>query len=326
MGAGQKGKTIRDDAKDCTGEVVKSFASEKMKATESPYREIEVIPTGYANLDKILGLGGIPLRKITEISGQNSVGKSTLALTIVAEAQKLQIPCLWVDVEFSFEEMYATSLGVDCTQLDLIQEEFAESALDQTEEWIRENSKGLVIIDAIGGLSSRAEAEKSAEGRTIGGQAKLVAVFCRKIVPQLAINNIGLIALNHEFTDLMTGRLMTSGGAKLGYHKSIWIRLKKGKNKLMRGEQQVGNMVEAQIWKNKLAATMMQECTLQMEYGKGFSKQADLMEEAIDRGVLEKRGQFYYLQGERVARGDNGLREKFKDNFFAEKIKELLTN
>lgn len=284
------------------------------RANKSPYRDVQVIPTGYGNLDKVLGCGGVPLRKITEISGQWGVGKSTLALSIVEQAQREKRDCLWADVEYSFEEAYAAHLGVDCSQLDLIQERFAETVLDEIEAWIDEHKNALVVLDSIGGLLPRAEAEKGAEGKVIGGQAKLIATFCRKVVPMLAINNVGLIVLNHEFTDLMSGKLMTSGGAKLSYHKSIWLRLKKANKRVMKGEDQVGDIIIAEIRKNKLAGTLKQETELTMIYGEGFLKGADLLQDALDKGTITKQGQFFYLNGEKIARGTAQLREWFKEN------------
>ena len=295
-----------------------------MKASEATYTKFDVIPTGYASLDKILGVGGIPTKKITEISGAFSVGKSTLGLSLIASAQKEGMDTLWVDCEFSYDGAYASILGVDNTKLDLVAERFAEGNLDATEEWIQAHKNGLVVLDSIGGLLPRAEAEKSSEGKVIGGQAKLLATFCRKVVPLLAINNVALIVLNHEFTDLMSGKLMTSGGAKLGYHKSIWIRLRKLQKRVMQGENQIGDVVEAEIRKNKIAATMKQSTELTMIFGEGFAKGADLMQESLDKGVITKKGNTFYLGEEKLVTGLPKLRELFKDEAFKEKIHDLL--
>ncbi len=295
-----------------------------MKASEATYTSYDVVPTGYASLDKILGTGGIPTKKLTEISGAFSVGKSTLALTIIGQAQSLKMDTLWVDCEFSYDPAYASVLGVDNTKLDLVAERFAESNLDATEEWIQSHKNGLVVLDSIGGLLPRAEAEKGADGKVIGGQAKLIATFCRKVVPLLAINNIALIVLNHEFTDLMTGKLMTSGGAKLGYHKSVWLRLRKVQKRVMQGENQIGDVIEAEIRKNKLGATLKQSTELTLIYGEGFAKGADLMQEALDKGVIEKRGNTFFLGEEKLVTGMPKLRELFKDEDFSKKVKELV--
>lgn len=265
-----------------------------MKATESPYKTIEWLTTGFSSLDKILG-GGIPTRKITEISGVFSVGKSTLALQIVAQAQKIGQECLWCDSEFSFTEDYATKLGVDCNLLDLIQGRYAEENLDQIEEWAENHKDALIVLDSIGGLLPRSEAEKSADGKVIGGQAKLIATFCRKIVPILAINNTSLVVLNHQFTDLMSGKLKTSGGEKLSYAKSIWLMLRAANKRIMQGETQIGLIIEAEIRKNKMAPTYKQSAELSMVFGEGFSAEADLLQEMLDSGKVKKMGNTYFI-------------------------------
>lgn len=282
-----------------------------MKASESPYKDIQWIPTGFRALDKILG-GGIPSRKIAEISGVFSVGKSTLALQIVAQAQKLDKDVLWCDSEFSFGEEYATSLGVNCELLDLIQGRYAEENLDQIEEWATDHKNGLIVLDSIGGLLPRQEAEKSAEGKTIGGQAKLIATFCRKVVPILAINNNALVVLNHQFTDLMSGKLKTSGGAKLEYAKSIWLMLRKVNKRIMQGDQQVGDIIEAEIRKNKLAPTNKQKCELTLIYGSGFSAEADLLQEMLDSGEVTKKGNTFFRGATKLGVGLAKAREALK--------------
>lgn len=294
------------------------------KASEATYTKYSIVPTGYSSLDKILGTGGIPTKKITEISGAFSVGKSTLALSIIASAQKEKMDTLWVDCEFSYDPEYASVLGIDNTKLDLVAERFAEANLDACEVWIEAHKNSLVVLDSIGGLLPRAEAEKNAEGKVIGGQAKLIATFCRKVVPLLAINNIALIVLNHEFTDLMSGKLMTSGGQKLGYHKSLWIRMRKVQKRVMQGENQIGDVIEVEIRKNKLAGTLKQSTELTLIYGEGFAKGADLMQEALDKNVIEKRGNTFYLGEEKLCTGLPKLREMFKDELFAAKIKSLM--
>ena len=289
-------------------------------ASESSYSKIDWITTGISSLDKILG-GGIPTKRITELSGPFSVGKTTLALTVIGNAQKQGLKTLWIDQEWAWESSYAEVLGVDPSKLLLIQERYAELALDQLEEFAENNKNAVIVLDAVGALLPRQEAEKSNEGKTIGGQAGLVAKFLRKIVPLLAINNHALLLCNHQFIDLMTSRLKTSGGAKLEYHKSIWLSLRKANKKIMNGENQVGLVVEAEIKKNKLTATQGQKCELQMIFGEGFSKEADLLQDALDSGLITKQGQFYFFRGEKVARGLNALREKFKDENFREQLK-----
>lgn len=294
-----------------------------MKANESPYRKIEWLKTGFPNLDLILG-GGIPSRKITEISGVFSVGKSTLALHCVAEAQRCKMDALWCDSEFSFDEAYAESLGVDCAKLDLIQGRYAEENLDGIEEWADKHKDALIVLDSIGGLLPRAEMEKDASGKVIGSQAKLISTFCRKITPILAINNTGLIVCNHQFTDLMSGKLKTSGGEKLAYAKSIWLMLRAANKRIMEGENQVGQVIEAEIRKNKVASTMRQKCELEMIFGKGFDHKADLVQKATEAGVLTKQGRSFFLNGEKVAGSLKELREVSQTESFSAKLSTAL--
>lgn len=293
------------------------------KASESPYRDIDVIPTGFSKLDKLIGIGGIPHRKLTEITGKTSVGKSTLSYLIIAQAQKQGKDCLYADTEFSWDEAYGTSLGVDITKLDLSQEEYAEQTLQEIEEWARQHTNSLIVLDSIGGLLSRDEAEKKAGEKVIGGQARLVAAFSRKIVPILAHNNVALIVLNHLFLDIMTGTLNPSGGWKLAYHKSLEIRLSKSKNVIRQGEKMIGRQITAKIMKTKVSKTQDHETSLNLIFGEGFSQEADILEEALDKGVITKKGAMFFFGDEKFF-GQNKLRDALKDASFAAKIKALL--
>jgi recombination protein RecA len=237
-----------------------------------------------------------------------------LALQVIAQAQREGRDTLWCDSEFSFTEDYAKKLGVDCDSLDLIQGRYAEENLDAIEEWADKHKGAVMVLDSIGGLLPRQEAEKGADGKTIGGQAKLIATFCRKIVPILAINNCALIVLNHQFTDIMSGRLKTSGGEKLAYAKSVWLMLRSGNKRVMSGKQQVGLVIEAEIRKNKLAPTVKQKCELTMLFGEGFSAEADLLQELLDSGEVTKKGNTYFRGTEKLGVGLTKAREALKAN------------
>lgn len=284
------------------------------KASANPYKSIKWIPTGLPSLDRILG-GGIPHRKITEVSGVWSVGKSTLALQVVAQAQKLGMDCLWVDSEFSFQEGYASVLGVDCDKLDLVAERFAEDNLDALEEWADKHKNALIVLDSVGHLLPRSEAEKNAEGKTIGAQARLIAVFCRKIVPILAMNNNALLALNHNVTEIMgmsAGKIKTAGGAKLEYSKSIWLMLRTANKRIMKGEDQIGLIIQGEIRKNKLAPTQKQKVELTMIFGEGFSAEADLLQELLDKGEVTKNGNTFWRGEQKLGTGLTKAREALK--------------
>lgn len=285
--------------------------------------EVGVIPTGLF-VDKLTGIGGIPRGVITEIFGDEGIGKSSLSLQIIAAAQKQGLKCLWSDVEWSYTPAYATSLGVDNKRLGLIRERFAETTLDAIEEAVESGKWDLVILDSIGGILPRSEAEKGADGKTIGGQAGLIAKFCRKVVPLLSIHNTALIVINHAFTDIMSGKLMTSGGKKLAYHKSLSIRLKPkyGANILKQGDRKIGKVVVGEVRKNKVGDTEGLEVEAQLFFGSGFSASSDLLETALEKGVIVKKGNSYFLGTEKLGVGLNTVRKQLEDDaVLSEKIK-----
>ncbi len=264
----------------------------------SSIAQIKVIDTGLPQINKILGIGGIPFGRITEVSGRWSVGKTSFALQLVASAQKRGIECIWTDAEWSWDDLYAKSLGVDTEKLGLLQTRVAEDSLDELLTYVEKGKDTLIVIDAVGALHPRDEAEKDAGSRTIGSQSALMARFCRKIVPMLSLNNNALVVLNHEYTPIESngGRptIKTSGGAKLEYHKSIWLRLSRNGTNLKQGENFIGFEVKAEIRKNKLA-TEKKECVLEFFYGKGFNPASDLLQDALDKGIITKEGNLYFL-------------------------------
>lgn len=287
--------------------------------------DTEVIPTGLF-IDKLTGIGGIPRGVITEIFGDEGIGKSSVCLQLIANAQREGVRCLWADVEWSYSAPYATSLGVDNSKVGLIRERFAENTLDAIEEAIESGKWDLVILDSIGGILPRAEAEKGAEGKTIGGQAGLIAKFCRKVVPLLRIHNVALVVINHAFIDIMSGKLLTSGGKKLAYHKSLSIRLKQKQGvSVKQGDRKVGKVVIGEVRKNKLAATEGLELDGTLVFGNGFSVGADVMNDALDKNIITKKGNTYYFGSEKLGIGLSRVRKMIDDDaVLAEKIKLAL--
>lgn len=245
-----------------------------MKAIENTINKFDVVPTPFPPLNTILG-GGLPSKKIIEISGQASVGKSTLALQLVAEYQRLKKPALWCDSELSFTTDYAKIMGVDCKELELlVQDTYAEALLDGLEEWAGKHKNGVIVLDSIGNLLAREEAEKGAEGRSIGLQARMIGSFTRRISPLLANKNHTLIVLNHTFTDLNTGRLKTSGGLKLEYSKSIWLTLKRSYGKVPKRSSnglKTVITIEVEVRKNKVYPSEGMKCEIELLQGSGFA-------------------------------------------------------
>lgn len=288
--------------------------------------EIGVIPSGLPFLDKLTGLGGIPRGVITEIFGDESVGKSTVCMQLVAFAQSQGLRCLWADVEWSYTPGYGAALGIDNSKLGIIRARFAEEVLDLMEEAAESGEWDLIILDSVGGILPRADAEKSADAKTIGTQAGLMSRFCRKMVPAINIHNVALVAINHSFIDIMSGKLLTSGGKKLRYHKAISIRLKQKQGvSVKQGDRKVGKVIVGEVRKNKLAPTEGLELDGTIVFGTGFSAAADLLENALEGAVITKKGNTYYLGTEKLGIGLGRVRKAIEDDaFLMEKIKVAL--
>lgn len=284
---------------------------------------LDYIPTGIPSYDKLLG-GGFARGKITLISGQPSVGKSTLAYGAFAKAQELGLSPLLYDVEYAYDNEYAQSLGVLSEKLAVLQEPYAEDGLDSLLGAIESGDYQLIVIDSVGALLSRVDAEKASGEKSIGTQASLTARFIRRAVPMLAVKNIALVCLTHEFTDIMSGKIMASGGAKLGYHASVHIRLKQKFGVVLKqGDAKIGKVIVAEMKKNKLGPTEAKEAEAHFIYGESFSKTADLLESAIDKGIIEKRGNTYFFNGEKLGMISK-VRLWIKEEENSARIKEAL--
>lgn len=291
----------------------------------SSIAKVDSISTSLPQLDRATGISGIPIGRITEISGKWSAGKSTLALQIVKEAQAKGMECVWHDSEWTFDHNYAQDLGVNTDTLYLLQEHTAEKGLDAILEAAQKEKGVLFVVDSVGGLHPADEASKTSGERTIGAQAGLIARFCRKIVPNLALNNHALIMLNHEYMEIGALRptIKTSGGEKLSYHKALWIRLNRTGMNVKVGDKIVGYKAEAEIRKNKVASTERQKCDLEMEYGKGFLAAANLFDDAIAAGLITKTGNTYFYGDVKLGFAAK-VKEWLKEEDNAQKVKEAL--
>ncbi len=318
-----------------------------IKASE--VKEIETIPFNIPELDLITGVHGIPFKKITEIFGPWSIGKSTLGYYLVRSAQEMGCDVLWSDTEVSWSNNYPRSLGVEPESVDLLQSEAAEDHLDGIEEWIRgkgADKKGahhhaLVILDSVGHLTPREELEKSSGERQIGGQARLMAAFVRKMKPLISLNDIALVVLNHEYNPIAFGgtgpnsrfpQSQPAGGAKLEYAKDLSIKLSKtwAKDeatdnllKIARSDgTEGGKFVRAQIYKNKLAATQALECKFALTYGSGINSDWKLVSNVLNAGIISQEKTSYYYKGEKIAVGKPKLNAWVKEH--ADELKETL--
>ena len=232
------------------------------------------IATPFEGLNSALG-GGLPLGRISEIAGSWSVGKSTMAYQIIANAQKQNRSCLLLDAERAYTKEYGASLGIDNSELDVFRAKTAEEYLDHCFEWleVKKNRGGLVIIDAIGALLPREEQEKSSESRSIGLQARIIGSFCRKVVPILDDNEIALLILNHTFIPLGLNSVASSGGKKLEFARSVWMILSGAYGKpIKRSADGLKTLIPMilEIKKNKVASNMGLKIPIDLVQGAGF--------------------------------------------------------
>lgn len=295
-------------------------------ANKSKFKDIESIPTGIAKLDRLTGIGGYPRRRLTMISGPGGIGKTTIALHTIREAQKLGLRVLYAETDLKIDLHYFENNGVDLSKLDLIQEQIGEDVLESTIEGLSTGKYGLFILDTVSKIATREELEKEIGAETIGKQAKLIGKFLRKLKWLAHLHNIAVVLLNHERQDIMTGAINTPGGKAIQEDVALWIRMKTTTNKIMSGDKQLGKVVKAQVWnKNQVAATEGMTADLNILYGTGFSGDFDLLQDALDKGVITKDKASYFFGGEKVAYGQTAMRELLGEATFADKIKSALT-
>lgn len=292
----------------------------------SSISRVTAISTGLPQLDRITGVGGIPFGRVSECSGKWSAGKTTLALQTIAQAQREGVECVFFDAEFTWDNVHAEALGVDTNELGVLQVPVAEEGLDILLDVARNKKHTLMVIDAVGALHPREEAEKDSGSRTIGAQASLIARFLRKIVPLLSLNDHALLVLNHEYEaigGIGIPTIETSGGKKLAYHRSLWIRLSRTGMNVKIGTDVVGYKAKAEIRKNKLAPTEKQYCELELDYKEGFLASANLFEEALEKGVITRTGNTHWFNDLKLG-SVSKVKEALRDESFAAKVTEAM--
>jgi len=243
-------------------------------AEENELEVTDIIPFGIPALDSLLcvreGVAGLPRRRVVEVTGDFSLGKTSLCLLAVKSAQELGLPCLWVDAEYAWDNLWAKQLGVDLKKLHILHERVAETALDEVEDSLENGKYKLIVIDSIKRLVPREVIEKDNSGRVMGAQARLVTGFINKVGGLLSEKNALLMVINDDFQDMTSMKLMCAGGRQLAKDKSIWIRLTNAQKPIKSGENMVGKTVKAEIRKNKLQATERAFVLIELMFGRGF--------------------------------------------------------
>ena len=290
--------------------------------------QVEVIPTGCLHLDFALGVGGLPRGRIIEIYGPESSGKTTIALHVVAEAQKMGGTAAFIDAEHALDPIYAKKLGVDIDNLYVAQPDTGEQALDICEALVRSGAIDVVVIDSVAALVPKAEIEGDMGDSHVGLQARLMSQALRKLAGAISKTNAMAIFINQlrEKVGVVYGNPeTTTGGKALKFYASVRLDIRKGEP-IKEGGNIIGNRTKIKVVKNKVAPPF-RTCVVDMLYGEGLSREGGLLDLAVERDLIRKSGAWYYYNDQRIGQGRDNTRKYFKEHpeFFRElesKIRE----
>src|SRR5213594_534045 len=286
----------------------------KLGATEAP-PDVPVIPSGSLGLDLALGVGGLPRGRVIEIFGPESSGKTTLALQVIAEAQKTGGMAAFVDAEHALDAQYAQKLGVDLENLLISQPDHGEQALEIAEMLIRSGSVDVVVVDSVAALVPKAEIDGEMGEAQMGLQARLMSQALRKLTGVVSKSKTTLIFINQlrEKIGVMFGNPeTTTGGRALKFYASIRIDIRRIAS-IKDGDQVIGGRTRVKIVKNKVAPPF-REAEFDVMYGEGISKEGDLLDLAVEKRIVEKSGAWFAFAGERLGQGRENVKQFLRDN------------
>jgi recombination protein RecA len=276
---------------------------------------VEVIPTGSISLDNALGVGGVPRGRIVEIYGPEASGKTTLALSIVAQAQKKGGTAAYIDAEHALDSKYAKALGVDVDNLLISQPDTGEDALEITETLVRSNAMDVIVIDSVAALVPKAEIEGDMGDSHMGLQARLMSQALRKLTAVANRSKTCIIFINQirmKIGVMFGNPETTPGGLALKFHASVRMDIRRVET-LKQGEQMIGNRVRVKVVKNKMAPPF-RTTEFDIIFGEGISYMGDLMDLAVEHNIIEKSGAWFSYQGERLGQGRDNIKAMLKQN------------
>ncbi len=286
-----------------------------MKLGEVEHVNVDTIPTGSLSLDLALGVGGIPRGRIIEVFGPESSGKTTLALHIVAEAQKRGGTCAFVDAEHALDPEYAKRIGVKINDLLISQPDNGEQALEIVESLVRSNSCDVVVIDSVAALTPKAEIEGEMGASHMGLQARLMSQALRKLTAIADKSNTAIIFINqirHKIGIMFGNPETTTGGNALKFYSSVRLDVRRNAQ-IKKGEEVVGNRVTVKVVKNKVAAPF-RIAEFDIMYNEGISREGDLINAGVKYGVLAKSGPWINYQESKLGQGVEAARQYLKEN------------
>jgi len=280
-----------------------------------PLEEIAVVPTGAILLDVALGIGGLPRGRVTEIYGPESSGKTTLALHVVAEAQRLGGIAAFIDAEHALDPIYAKRLGVNTDELLISQPDTGEQALEITETLVRSNAVEVIVIDSVAALVPRAELDGDMGDSLPGLQARLMSQALRKLTAAISRSGTVVIFINQirEKIGVMFGNPeTTSGGRALKFYASIRLDIRR-QDAIKQGTESLGVRTKVKVVKNKLAPPF-REAEFDVLYGEGISKSGSVLDAGVDQGLIEKSGTWYTYKSERIGQGRENAKKWLQEN------------
>ena len=298
------------------GNIEKQFGKGAvMKMGEKGSMNIESIPTGALALDLALGIGGLPRGRVTEIYGPESSGKSTLAMHVVAEAQRNGGICAYIDAEHAMDPVYARAIGVDVDELLISQPDTGEQALEICDMLVRSAAIDVIVVDSVAALTPRAEIEGEMGDTHVGLQARLMSQALRELTGNLSKSQTICIFINQlrEKIGVMFGSPETTpGGRALKFYSSVRLDIRRIES-LKDGAEVVGNRTRVKVVKNKVAPPFRQ-AEFDIMYGKGISREGSLLDIGVDLGLVKKSGAWYTYEGEQLGQGRENAKTFLGEN------------
>ncbi len=286
-----------------------------MRLGEVKVEKIPIIPTGSLSLDIALGVGGYPRGRIIEIFGLEASGKTTLALHAIAEAQKEGGVALFIDAEHALDPRYAEKLGVNLDELYISQPDTGEQALEIAENLVRSGAIDVIVVDSVAALVPKAEIEGEMGNAHIGLQARLMSQAMRKLAGVLSKSKTCAIFVNqvrHKIGILFGSPETTPGGLALKFHASVRLEIKKVST-IKIGDETIGSRVKVKVVKNKLAPPFT-ETEFDILYGKGISREGEIIDMGLDLGIIQRAGTWYSYKGQQLGQGRDAARKFIEEN------------